>query len=125
MKKATIAIRILMGLIFLVFGLNGFFRFLPMPPMEGQAGEFIALLMASKLLYAVKFIEIASSVLLLSGRYVSLGLLLLAPIIFNIFWFHVMLAPEGAPMGVALLAMEGFMLWNHKKAYAPLLKQKS
>jgi hypothetical protein len=124
MKKASMAVRILMGLMFFIFGLNGFLHFLPMPPMEGEAAEFIGLLMTSKLFFVIKTMEVACAILLLWNQYTTIAYLLLAPIIFNIFWFHVTLAPQGAPMGILLLAMEGFLLWSNKKAYLPLLKAK-
>lgn len=124
MKKAALVIRVLMGILFLVFGLNGFFNFIPMPPMQGASADFVGLLIVSKLLYVVHLIEIFCGTLLLSGFYIPLALLVLAPIIFNIFWFHLMLAPEGAPLGVVLLGMELFLLWNHKKAFSSLLKKK-
>jgi len=117
-------IRILMGCIFFTFGLNGFLNFLPMPSMQGNAGAFIELLITSKLLYIIKVIEVGCSLLLLSGRYIALALLLLAPIIFNIVWFHIMLAPDGAIMGIVLLTMETFLLWVNRSSYALLLKNK-
>ena len=90
--------------------------------MEGPAAAFVGSLLASKLIYVVKLIEIPCGVLLLAGRYVPLALTFLAPIVFNIFWFHVTLAPEGAPMGIAILLMELFLLWNYRSAFAPLFK---
>jgi hypothetical protein len=67
---------------------------------------------------------VGCSILLLAGLYVPLALLILSPLIFNIFWFHIALAPQGAPMGIALMVMVVFLMWNHKKAYAQILKKK-
>ena len=124
MKKITLVVRVLLGLVFLIFGLNGFFHFLPMPPMQGQAAEFIGLLMASKLLFVVKGLEVTCSLLLLSGNFVPLALALLAPNIFNIFWFHLMFAPEGLVLAILLLAMECFLLWSNRSVFIPLFKRK-
>ena len=113
-----------MGLTFLIFGLNGVLQFLPMPPMQGDSADFVGLLLKSKLLFVVKALEVSCSLLLLSGLFVPVALLVLAPIIFNIFWFHITLAPEGAPFGIALVLMETFLLWTQKAKFAPLLKMK-
>ncbi len=124
MKKLQKLVQIIMGLIFLIFGVNGFLHFIPMPPMTGTAASFIEILLISKLLYLIKSIEILCSISLLLNRYVSFSLLLLAPIIFNIFWFHIFLEPEGAPLGIFLITMEIFLLWRNKKSYHPLFKSK-
>ncbi len=123
MNKASMAVRILLGILFLVFGLNGFFHFLPMPPMQGDSQAFIMLLVTSKLLYVIKGIEVACSILLLTGFFVPLALTLLAPVIFNIFWFHVTLAPEGAPMAIGIVVATLFLMWNYRKAWSPLFKK--
>ncbi len=96
-KSFTIAAhiaRVLLGLIFLVFGLNGFLHFIPMPPPTGAAADFsIGLFKGQYFFPLMAFIQVVSGALLLSGTLVPLALLLLAPIVVNIFFFHLALAP--------------------------------
>jgi putative oxidoreductase len=106
MKIATLVARILLGLLFLVFGFNGFLHFLPMSPPPGVAGQYLGALFVSHYLVAVFTIEIIGAVLLLAGRFVPLALILLGPVIVNILLFHSLMAPEGLP--IALFAT---LLW--------------
>src|SRR5881628_1787962 len=99
MKIATIISRVLLGLMFVTFGLNMFLKFIPMPPPpEGPAREFMMALFMSHYVYAVGALQVAGGVILLSGRFVPLGLTLLGPVIVNILLFHVLMAPAGLPM---------------------------
>jgi hypothetical protein len=88
MKILTNVSRFLLGLIFLVFGLNGFLHFIPMPPPSGIAGQFIGALFVSKYLLVVSGLQVISGALLLINRYVPLALTVLGPIIVNILLFH-------------------------------------
>jgi hypothetical protein len=107
MKIVSIIARVLLGVLFLVFGLNGFLSFIPMGPMPvGLAGQFTAALFESHYMSVVFTIELAAGVLLLFNRYVALALTLLAPVIVNIFLFHAFMAPSGLP-----LAMTASVLW--------------
>ena len=98
--------RFLLGFIFLVFGLNGFLHFIPMPPPSGVAGQFMGALFVSKYLLVVSALQVISGVLLLINRYVPLALTILGPIIVNILLFHVLMNPAG--FGLALLVS---VLW--------------
>lgn len=94
--------RVLLGLIFLVFGLNGFLHFIPMPPPTGVAGEFFNGLYKSQyLLPLIAAVQVIGGALLLAGTLVPFALLLLAPMVLNIFFFHLTLAPQG--LGLAAL----------------------
>jgi len=84
MKVATIIARILLGLMFVVFGSNAFLHFLPMPEMSGPAGDFIGSMAISGYLKVIAAFQIAGGALLLIGRYVPLGLTLLGPVVVNI-----------------------------------------
>lgn len=97
--------RTLLGLLFLVFGLNGFLHFIPIPPPAGPiAAQFMGALFLSHYLIVVSFLEIVGGALLLVNRFVSLGLILLGPILVNIILFHTLMAPEGLPLaGVATI----------------------
>jgi uncharacterized membrane protein YphA (DoxX/SURF4 family) len=117
------AARLFLGAVFLVFGLNFFLHFLPMPPPPARAAAFAGALFASGyLLPLLKGIEVVAGLLLLSGRFVTLTLAVLAPIIVNIVGFHLFLAPAGLPLAVALLAVEIFLAWSYRAAYAPMLR---
>src|SRR5438270_13802028 len=94
MKITAIIARFLLGLIFLVFGLNGFFHFIPMLSPTGVAGQFMGALFVLHYLVVVFALQLIGAVLLLINRYVPLLLAILASIIFIILFFHIFLAPS-------------------------------
>jgi uncharacterized membrane protein YphA (DoxX/SURF4 family) len=121
-SKLVLGARIILGLIFFVFGLNFFFHFLPQPPPPPAAGAFAAAMFATGYLFVlVKVVEVTSGVLLLAGRFVPLALTLLAPIIVNIVFFHAFLAPAGLPIPILVLALELFLAWSYRDVYRPML----
>jgi uncharacterized membrane protein YphA (DoxX/SURF4 family) len=123
--KVVLAARILLGLIFFVFGLNGFLQFLPQPPMPEAAGAFAGALAATGYMFPmIKGIEVICGALLLAGQFIPLALVLLAPIIVNIVLFHAVLAPEGVIMAIVILALEVVLARAHWSAYASMLKRK-
>jgi hypothetical protein len=83
-KPLVLVARILLGLIFLVFGLNGFFSFIPAPPPSGVAGQYFGALYVSNYIHAVFVLKIVVGVLLFVNRFVLLALAILAPILVNI-----------------------------------------
>src|SRR5256714_9842373 len=114
MKIVIIIARILLGLVFVVFGLNGFLHFISMgPPPEGLAGDFMKALFVSHYFYVVAVLQIAGGALLLRGRFVPLGLTLLGPVIVNILLFHIFLQPAGLPLAVVVGALALFLLWAY------------
>jgi len=123
MKIATIIARTLLGLIFVVFGLNMFLHFIPSPPPpEGPARDFIMALFASHYLYVIGALQVAGGVLLLLGRQVPLGLTLLGPVIVNILCFHLLMAPAGLPMAIVVSLLALFLLWRYREHFAGLVK---
>ncbi len=123
MKIATIIARSLLGLIFVVFGLNMFLHFIQMPPPpEGPAREFMTALFLSHYLYVVGALQVVGGVLLLIGRKVPLGLTLLGPVIVNILCFHVLMAPAGLPMAIVVSLLALFLLWRYREHFAGLVK---
>ncbi len=122
MKILTIIARSLLGLIFVVFGLNAFLHFIPMPPPQGLAGDFMKALFASHYFYVVAPLQIAGGALCLLGRFVPLGLTLLGPVIVNILLFHVFLDPAGLPLAVVVGALALFLVWTYRRAFAGLLQ---
>ncbi len=126
MKIATIIARTLLGLIFVVFGLNAFFNFIPLPPPKGElAGEFMKALFVSHYLYAVKCFEIFGGLLLLSGRFTALGLTLVGPILVNILFYDIFLDPAGLPLGIVLAVLALFLLGRYRQSFAGLLRNQS
>ena len=107
MKTTSLIARILLGLLFTVFGLNGFLHFIPTGPMPtGTAGQFAGALVESHYMTVVLLLEIIPGVLLLVNRYVPLALTVLGPVIVNILLFHAFMAPSGLP-----LAFVAVILW--------------
>ncbi|MBO6933680.1 MAG: DoxX family protein [Deltaproteobacteria bacterium] len=126
LSKVPTAARLLLGTIFVVFGLNGFLSFLPMPPMPEAAGTFLgALVGTGYLMTLVKATEVAVGVLLLANRFVPLALALIAPIVVNIVLFHAVLAPAGLALPLVVLALELFLAWSYRDAFAPMLRAKT
>lgn len=100
MKIAALIARVLLGLMFLVFGLNMFHTFLHMPMPTGPAGEFMGILFGTHYIYAVAALEVVGGILLLSGYYLPLGLTLLGPVIVNILLYHITMQPAGIMPGL-------------------------
>ncbi|HYK36436.1 DoxX family membrane protein [Alloacidobacterium sp.] len=100
MKIAALVARIIMGLIFIIFGLNGFLNFIKGPLPPGLAGQFVGALIQSHYVWVVAAAQIIGGALVLIGRYVPLGLAILAPVIVNILAFHALLMPAGAQMAI-------------------------
>ena len=123
MKTATIISRVLIGLIFVTFGLNMFLNFIPMaPPPEGPARQFMTALFMSHYLYVVGALQVVGGLILLSGRWMPLGLTLLGPVIVNIVCFHVLMAPAGLPMAIVVSLLALFLLWRYREHFAGLVK---
>jgi uncharacterized membrane protein YphA (DoxX/SURF4 family) len=119
---ATIA-RMLLGLIFVVFGLNAFFQFLHMPPPPaGPAGDFTKALFVSHYFYVVAVLQIVGGLLCLVGSFVPLGLTLLGPVIVNILLFHIFLLPAGLGLAIVVAVLALIVLWQHRGAFAGLVK---
>lgn len=125
MKIVTVIARLLLGLVFVVFGSNAFLNFIPMPPLpQTLAGDFSRVFLASGYVYVVASFQILGGLLLLIGRFVPLGLALLAPIIVNILAFHALMAPAAqdfAP-GIVVAVLELFLLWRYREAFSGLFR---
>jgi putative oxidoreductase len=105
MRIAASIARVLLGLIFLVFGLNGFLHFLPLPPPTGVALQFFGALIATHYWVVIFAVQVIGGFLLLANRFVSLALVALGPVIVNIFFFHVFMAPAGLPLAILVVIL--------------------
>jgi putative oxidoreductase len=123
MKILTIIARVLLGLIFVVFGSNAFLHFLPMPPLpQGPAGEYLHAFFTSGYVYVIGGLQVIGGLLLLIGRFVPLGLTILGAIIVNILIFHSLMSPEGFPPAIVVTVLELFLVWRYREAFAGLLR---
>jgi putative oxidoreductase len=118
MRYVTVALRSLLGLIFLASGLNGFLHRFPNPAMLEAVSFFSALLNSHYMLPLLCTTEVVGGALLLSGFLVPLGLAILAPVVVNIFFFHLFLAPEGLPLAITVIALELFLTFQYRAAFA-------
>jgi len=121
MKILAIIARILLGLVFVVFGSNAFIHFMPMPEMTGYPGQFIGSMAATGYLQAVAAFQVAGGLLLLIGRFVPLGLTLLGPVIVNIVMYHAFMDHNGMPIALVVSVLEAFLIWQHRAAFASVL----
>jgi putative oxidoreductase len=124
MKIASAIARYLLGLIFFVFGLNGFLHFIPSPPPPGIAGQFIGALFVSHILVVIFLLELIPAILLLVNRYVPLALVLLGPVIVNIVLFHAFMAPSGLPLALVVVALWLLTAAGVKSAFNGLFQQR-
>ena len=117
MKIASLISRLLLGLIFLVFGLNGFLHFLPMPAPTGLSGQFFGALFASHYLIVIFLVQVIAAVLLLINQYVPLALTLLGPVLVNILCFHAFMAPSGLPLALFVTLLWAVVFLRDRAAF--------
>src|SRR5213083_3100388 len=123
MKILTIIARVLLGLIFVFFGSNAFLHFLPMPPLpQGLAGLYLKAFLESGYVYVIGGMQVIAGLLLLIGRFVPLGLTILAAIIFNIWAFHILMAPAGLGPAVVATLLWAFLVWSYRERFVGLLR---
>jgi len=123
MKYAIIIARVLLGLVFAVFGSNAFLHFIPMPPMQGQAGAFIGALVSSGYIYVITGLQVIGGLCLLIGaRFIPLGLTLLGPVIVNIMLYHIFLDPTGLPMAIIISILALFLLWVYRYRFPAIFQ---
>jgi hypothetical protein len=122
MRAISVIARYLAGVVFLVFGLNGFLNFIPLPPPVGIAGQFMGALYASHYLWVIFAFQLVAGVLLLANRYVPLALAMLAPVIVNILSFHVLMAPSGLPLALFVAVLWAVIFVDVRSAFAALFQ---
>jgi putative oxidoreductase len=124
MRKVQIAIQMLLGLIFVVFGLNKFIGFIALPQLNEVATNFMISLGTSGYLFpTIGVIEIICGLSLLLNRYVTLSLLLLTPITLNILGFHLMLDQGGLIVSLIITLAHIYLIYDRKDRYSELIKK--
>ncbi|HWZ45440.1 MAG TPA: hypothetical protein VNW97_18335 [Candidatus Saccharimonadales bacterium] len=122
MRTVSAIARYLAGVIFLVFGLNGFLHFIPLPPPDGVAGQFMGALFASHYMTLIFGLQVIAAVLLLANRFVPLALAVLAPVIVNILCFHALMAPSGLPLALFVAVLWVLIFVDVQSAFAGLFQ---
>src|SRR5208282_5565719 len=125
MRTTSTIARYLAGVIFLVFGLNGFLHFIPLPPPAGVAGQFMGALYVSHYLWVIFGFQVIAGVLLLINRYVPLAVAVLAPVIVNILCFHALMAPSGLPLALFVAVLWALIFVDVRTAFAGLFQARS
>ena len=126
MKILTLIARLLLGLIFVVFGLNGFLNFLSMGPMpSGLAGQFVGALVLSHYFWVVAALQVAGGALLLVNRFVPLGLVLLGPVIVNIILYHVFLNLTGIALAIVVTVLWLIVFYAHRRYFSGVFVQRT
>ncbi len=127
MKTATIILRTILGLIYLIFGLDYFLHFIPYQPEHtGAAAALKNGLMAPGYIYPMmKSIQVIGGLSLIINRYAPFSAVVLFPISLNVFLFHTVLVPSGWFMGVLLLFPNLFLGYAYRKYYNGLFVRKA
>lgn len=129
MKHASSFAGLLLGLLFVVFGLNFFLKFIPMPPGPPAGSPpalFMGALFPTGYLTFVKVLEILGGLLVAVPKTRNVGLLILGPIIVNILCFHIFLTKGTTlvdPVNIAISVLALFLLWSERRAFAGLIKR--
>ncbi|HMF54256.1 MAG TPA: hypothetical protein VK593_07895 [Edaphobacter sp.] len=122
MKITILIARILLGLVFTVFGLNTFLRFLPMTPPPGDAGVFAGLLFKYGWFVFLGVLYLIAGILLLLNRYVGVALTILGPIIVVILLFHITMNPESIGLALVVAVLEIFLIYVHWHHFSPIYR---
>src|ERR1700748_12909 len=122
MKILTTISRFLLGFVFLVFGLNGFLHFIPMPPPSGVAGQFLRSMFVTTYLVFVFAIQLIGGALLLINRYVPIALTILGPVIVNILLFHSLMNPSGLGLAIFVTILWAVVFASVRSAFAGIFQ---
>ena len=122
MRFAIIGARVILGLIFTVFGLNGFFHFIPNPEMNEPMTTFMmALAGTGYFMIIVKVVEVVSGLMILTGRFLPLGLILLAPVSVHILFVHLFLDQAGLAMAIVIVVLQVFLAFAYRDSFSGVL----
>ena len=123
MKIVSLIARFLLALVFIVFGANGLLQFMPMPELpHTPAGEFIRAMIVTHYIYAIALCQVIGGILLLFGRVVPLGLVILGPIVVNIVLYHLFMDPKGMAIALVVFVLWLFLLWRYRAAFTGLVR---
>jgi putative oxidoreductase len=125
MKIAVLIARLLLGLIFFVFGLNPFLHFLPAILPPGLAGQFLSLLIETHYVHFIGAVQLLGGALLLANRYVPLALTLLGPVIVNILLYHLLLSHAGAGLAIFVTILWGLLFFRYRQYFSGLFVQRA
>jgi putative oxidoreductase len=125
LKITSLIARILLGLVFVVFGLNPFLKFIPMQLPPGLAGQFLTVLFQSHLVYVVAAVQVIGGLLLLVNRYVPLGLTLLGPVIVIIVCYHVLLDRQGIPLAAFVVILWFILFARYRQYFSGMFVQRA
>ncbi len=129
MKIVALICRILLGLMFVVFGLNGFLHFIPMgptPPPDTLVGHFFASFAGSGWIKVIAALQVIGGLLVLIGGTLPLGLVILCPITFNILCFHILLTGwSGIGAGLTVTVLELVLIYAYRANFAGILTTKA
>jgi putative oxidoreductase len=125
MKIIALIARLLLGLVFFVFGLNGFLHFIPGPIPPGIAGQYVMALFQSHYYVVIFGAQVIGGVLLLVNRYVPLALTILGPVIVNILSFHLFMLPNGLPLALVVAILWAFLVYRQRQAFSGLFVQRT
>lgn len=130
-SKVVLVARLLLGLMFFVFGLNGLLTFtlgkgfIPMPPPPAEMAVIMAGFMATKyMMTLVMLLEFLAGVFLLSGFFINLALVFLAPLLVNILGIHLMVERSGLPMAILVLVLFLIIFISRWSSFKPLFAKK-
>jgi len=125
MKILNLIARLLLGLIFVVFGLNGFLNFLKGPMPSGLALQFIGALIQSHYFWVVAGLQVVGGALLLVNRFVPLALVLLGPVIVNIICYHAFLNPSGAAPAAVVTVLWLIVFYGKRQYFSGIFAQRT
>jgi putative oxidoreductase len=122
MKIVSTIARYLMGIMFTVFGLNGFLNFIPTTPIPPLAGRFLSVLVDSHYTVPIFLVQLVCGILFLINRYVPLALTLIGPVIVNILLFHALMAPAGIGPGTLATVCWFIVFYRFRAAFAGIFQ---
>jgi hypothetical protein len=125
-NKLHLGLRIFFGLLFLVFGINGFLKFMPTPPVTPEAGALLGAFAKTGYFFPmIKITEIVVGIMLLTNLFSALAVVLITPILIGITTIHIFLNPAGLPMMIFLHLIHGFLVYGYLNYYKSFLVQKA
>ena len=123
MTVASTVARYLLGLMFTIFGLNGFLHFIHQPPPASPlALQYMTVMAASHYFVLVFLVQLIAGVLLLANRFVPLALALLAPVLVNILMYHTLMDPAGLPLGIFAAVLWALIFLRVRGAFAGIFQ---